>query len=309
MITIFTVFQPVTDQCRGVFLRALQSWFNVEDYCQLLICTKDASIKEFVDLHEISVLSDIESDEYGYFLLGSMFQQVIQRSQYDIICYIDCNIHIHPNLIQELRKIKKKPFVALAGQTQKNCMTRATNDVAQGCGKDLAPKIIAMTKPRNLVVYPQLNLQGDWWKSWLIFNASVLKTPTIDISRSKFMREMTNFKSPCHEQGGDRGLGLRCDMKNCLRSIDVMNGYLYAFTINNSTHMLWGNFVLPAVSYRYMFQRLVSRKITNEKLSEMLEKAGYVAKKLSFCLRLSARIVTVLLGKIKYSVRCNSRNI
>lgn len=309
MITIFTVFQPVTDQCRRVFWRALQSWFNVEGHCQLLICTKDASIKEFVDLHEISVLSDIDSDEYGYLLLGSMFQQVIQRSKYDIICYIDCNIHIHPNLIQELGKIKKKPFVALAGQTQNSCITSATNDVDQECRKDLAPKIIAMTKPRDLVLYPRLNLQGDWWKSWLIFNASILKIPTIDISRPKFMREMTNFKSPCHEQGPDRSLWLLCDMKNCLRSIDVMNGYLYAFTINNSTHIVWGNFVLPAFGYRYIFQRLVSRKITNEKLSELLEKAGYFAKKLSLCLRLSAGIVTVLLGKIKYSGRCNSRNI
>ncbi len=94
MLTIFTCPLPFEGH-RGIIQHnAIKSWINLDPSIEIILTGNEDYIQPIADSYDIDYLTGIDCNEYGNNLINSIFNKVIEKSQNDILCYINSDIII-----------------------------------------------------------------------------------------------------------------------------------------------------------------------------------------------------------------------
>ncbi|MBU0722481.1 glycosyl transferase family 2, partial [Patescibacteria group bacterium] len=112
MFTIFSIPKPFTDPHINIIqTNAINSWLNVSDTIEIILCGNDFGVKEICQKNNIQHISNVECTNSSTPLLSSVFNLVREKAKYDIIIYINADIIITSDFLKIFNLLPKQDFL------------------------------------------------------------------------------------------------------------------------------------------------------------------------------------------------------
>lgn len=109
LITLFTAPKPFTDPHIDMIQRnAIRSWIALGDDVEVLLLGEEAGMKEAVRDLGVKWIPELDRNSEGTPLISSMFKQARQHGNGELLCIINADILLLPDLLEAARKIKEQ---------------------------------------------------------------------------------------------------------------------------------------------------------------------------------------------------------
>ena len=82
-----------------------RSWRALHPECQILLCGDEAGSAEAAFELGVERLLDVDTNEFGTPLLSSVFASVQARASHDLLCYVNADMLLFPDLVDAVRRV------------------------------------------------------------------------------------------------------------------------------------------------------------------------------------------------------------
>jgi len=268
MLTIFSIPKPFSGRINILQRNALSSWLQLRPKCEIILCGSDPTVIRVAREYGVKSLPEIECNEYGTPLLNSVFQQVKSTATYSLRCYVNSDIIFLSDLLPAIERIPFTKFLAIGQrtnleiedalefsntnwQTELSALTKIKGQLYIKSGMDY----FIYTKNSGLDELPPFVVGRPRWDNWFVFNARMLGLPVVDITRvCRAIHQNHDYYHIPH-WSGNAWDGPETETNNRLFR-KLLGGKKHLSTINDATYILTNRFLLPAVSWHYLYQRL-----------------------------------------------------
>ena len=105
MLTVFAVPKPFAGHIGVIQRNAVRSWRALHPECQILLCGDEAGSAEAAFELGVERLLDVDTNEFGTPLLSSVFASVEMRADHDLLCYVNADMLLFPDLVDAVRRV------------------------------------------------------------------------------------------------------------------------------------------------------------------------------------------------------------
>ena len=105
MLTVFAVPKPFAGHIGVIQRNAVRSWRALHPECQILLCGDEAGSAEAASELGVERLLDVDTNEFGTPLLSSVFASVEMRADHDLLCYVNADMLLFPDLVDAVRRV------------------------------------------------------------------------------------------------------------------------------------------------------------------------------------------------------------
>jgi hypothetical protein len=244
-LTIFTLPKPFADPHISLIQHnALASWTALGPDAEVIVMGDDPGIGEAAAEHGARHLGEPAKNEFGTPLLDWAFDEAAAQGAGEMLCYVNADIIILPDLIEALRRLRQPRFLAI-GQRW-NCDITTSVEVSDG-GRELAAYARRQGHldegrgsdyfafPRSVPFgLPSFAVGRPGWDNWMIGRALQLQMPLIDLTPVTTVIHQTHDYGHVSQRTGSDWEGPEADRNRQL------GGWLdrYLHTPANATHVL-----------------------------------------------------------------------
>jgi len=193
MLTIFTSARPFTDPHIATIQRnAIASWRKLCPACEIIIVGDEAGVAEVAREFGLIHISNVTKNAEGKPLKSAVFEEALKRASHDLVCFVNADIILFPDLLDSVKKIPLKKFL-LAGRRWDVDIKKPIPFSHPQCEMALRKKMakegtlhgpsaldyVVFQKNINLAMPPFAMNRGGW-DNWIIGRFKALHIPVID---------------------------------------------------------------------------------------------------------------------------------
>jgi hypothetical protein len=241
MLTIFTIPKPFKDHIGIIQRNAIQSWFKLTPACEVILCGADVGVRETAAKFGVKHIAEIDQTNFGTPLLSSAFGQVQKIALNKIVCYVNADIIMFPNLLEAVQRIPFERFLMVGQRWDLDVKTEIdfeSLDWAHGLARELKSRgVLHPGSGSDYFVFPRggIGELPDFavgrpsWDNWMIYHARKLGLPVIDSSKAvTVIHQNHNYCHVPQRRGdfydgpeGDNNLALAGSSENRFTLVDA----------------------------------------------------------------------------------------
>jgi hypothetical protein len=258
MITFFTIPKPFIGLSDTIQRNAILSWKTLPEDCEILIFGDDPSVLQFAQNHGIKCISDYGSNDYGTPLLNGIWSSAKQNAQNDLICYINSDIILFPDFVEQTSAVKLDSFF-LAGRrwdVEIAELIDFNSDWVAFC-KSLVEETGVLHKETGVDYFmfpkrympnmPAFAIGRGWWDNWIIYDFKRRKIPVIDGTEIMTIHQNHDYSHVKSTTSGTSAKGLERTQNGLLANLQYWN----LMFISDASHLL----INGKVKHRSLFVR------------------------------------------------------
>jgi hypothetical protein len=184
LATLFAVPKPFEGHIGTIQQNAIRSWARIYPPCQIVLLGDEFGVREMAEEVEAIHQPVLACNEYGTPLVGDIFQRATSVAEGELLCYVNADIILLPDLAQALARIQeyRRPFLLVGRRTDLDLetvldfhpgWTERMVEQADLQGTMHAPTGIDYFAFRNGLFgdIPPFALGRTIWDNWLLFEA------------------------------------------------------------------------------------------------------------------------------------------
>ena len=102
MITLFTTTKDFTGIYKTIQMNALKSWRSISNDIEIIIFGDSKGSKEAAEEVGAEYIPNVKCSDRGTPLLSDLFQQAEERAKYSILTFINADIILPKNFLEEV---------------------------------------------------------------------------------------------------------------------------------------------------------------------------------------------------------------
>ena len=194
MLTLFTLPKPFIGHIGMIQRNAIRSWTRLHPEVEVLLFGNEEGTAELAAELGLRHFPEVGLNEYGTPLLSSYFQVAENAARNPLMCYVNADIILFPDLLDAVAKVDLKHF--MMGGRRTDLDVEESIDFTDG---DWAGKIHEQVRAKgelkgfsaiDYFIYPKgfwgelppLVLGRWYWDNWLVYRARRLGAALIDAS-------------------------------------------------------------------------------------------------------------------------------
>ncbi|MFQ5615356.1 MAG: hypothetical protein ACE5GO_02720 [Anaerolineales bacterium] len=105
--TIFTAPKPFTNPHINIIQRnAIRSWLHLGEDVEVILVGEEAGLAEAASELGVTHLPNVERNQWGTPLVSSIFGLARQHSAASLLCYVNADILLMPDVVEAARRVK-----------------------------------------------------------------------------------------------------------------------------------------------------------------------------------------------------------
>ncbi len=261
-LTIFTFPKGFVDPHISTIQRnALASWQHLGPEVEVLAMGDDPGVAEAAQEYGATHLGDAATNDYGTPLLDWAFREAATHGSGEILCYVNADIILLEDFVAALRRLPRKPHLAVGQRWNCDIETRLDFDAdgrslggwAREHGElDLGSGSDYFAYPRHVDFgLPSFAVGRPGWDNWMMARARELRLPLIDITPSVTAIHQNHDYRHVSQRKGSEWEGPEADRNRQLAGrLDR-----YVHSPSNATHLLTPNGLRRARSPKHLRAR------------------------------------------------------
>lgn len=192
MLTIITAPKAFRNHIAIIQHNAIGSWKQLHPDVEILLFGNEEGIEAASERHSVTWIPDVPTNSYGTPLLNFIFSEGQKNATHDLVCYVNADIILFPDLIDAVRRIHFPQFL-LVGK-------RWNVDIREPVSFDnprWREDILSMTRNSGILAppyyidcfvfpkgtvgqMPPFVVGRAGWDNWMIYSTRKRKIPVID---------------------------------------------------------------------------------------------------------------------------------
>jgi hypothetical protein len=250
MLTFFSTPKPFTGHSAVIQQNALRSWRLLHPELEVILFGNDAGAAEVC--RELNLLHEpyVERKEDGTKSLRYIFNRAQDMARYSRLCYVNCDIVLTDDFLHALDTVSRwqERFLMVGRRWDldvteeldfssfdwaKALVRRAHNEGFQRLPRNVDYFAFSRNLYREI---PDLVIGRNWWDHWLVWRASTLGAPVVDVSEVVCAVHQ-NHDYSYHPQGS-QGV---CLDEGTFRNMENAGGKWHLHTIEDANYRLTAN--------------------------------------------------------------------
>jgi hypothetical protein len=244
MITLFTLPKPFVGHIGMIQRNAIQSWTRLHSDVDILLFGNEQGTAEIASEMGLQHIPDVNLNEFGTPLMNGYFDKAEELSRHPVMCCVNADIILFPDLIEAVSKISLDRFVmggrrtdfdisAPVDFTRKNWSEELRLQAAEKGVVHGFSGIDYFVYPRGLFGEIPPFAVGRWyWDNWLVYRARRLGGALIDASEAVMAihqnhdyRHIVDLaeKGQASIQGGIESFENRCLVQSIMMTLEDAN--------------------------------------------------------------------------------------
>jgi GT2 family glycosyltransferase len=253
-LTIASVPKPFTGTTAVQQRNAIQSWSKLPCRANLILMGGEKGVGDIAREVGARCIDEIDRNEFGTPLLSSIYHRLHENQQSSILCFVNADIILLPNIVNGIVEAQKRFDQFLMIARRRNIELNEPIRFEDGWDESLRNRVL---KEGELFTHfgidifvftsnlfkrvPPFAIGRSYWDNWLVSEARRLQAPVIDATKDWCVvhqnHEYTNFSSMDDIRRSPQG------KRNFYLSGDSLIRVAGTF---DATHLLAGNEITPA---------------------------------------------------------------
>jgi len=193
MLTLFTVPKPFSGHVGVIQKNAVQSWARLGQGCQVILCADEKGTGQLAEMVNAIHLPAVERNEFGTPLLSSVFSEVARVAEHFLLCYVNADIIVFPDLLNAIRRLPWSDFLMIGRRTNVEIREPLNFDLPDWeqrlrnwsrLNGHLAPSngidYMVFSRTSALRILPAFAVGRPCWDNWFVDRALRCGLPVID---------------------------------------------------------------------------------------------------------------------------------
>ncbi len=268
MLTLFSTPKPFSGHIKIIQTNAIQSWLRLNPACEVILLGNDEGTAEVASKFGIRHIPDIDCNEYGTPLVGSIFGIAQDAASHQIMCYVNADIILLSDFLPAIQRLDKPSFLVV-GQRWDVDIKESVNFDSSGWETHLRALVAKEGKlhPRTGIDYfvfphgmyrdiPPFAIGRTAWDNGLVYRARSLRLPVIDATKAIMAVHQNHDYS--HNPEGKAGTWKGPEAE---RNRQLLGGSEYSFNINHATLLLTPKGLRHARTIKHLYFKLESMSV------------------------------------------------
>ena len=266
-LTLFSTPKPFTNPHIATIQRnAIHSWTLLPE-TEVILVGDEAGMTEVAAEFGLRHLPEVARNSWGTPLLSDIFAQARAAAQSDILCFVNADILLMPDLIEAVKKIKGQAEEFLLVGRRWNMDVTETLDFSEGWVERLRERtfregswhVLAGSDyfvfPKALYAdMPDFAIGRSGWDNWTIFHARHRGWPTISATPDVMIVHQNHDYS--HLPGGKPHYDQEESQENIRLARGPENHYTGYILLDTNRELRGGRIVAPRLTLLRMIRRL-----------------------------------------------------
>ena len=245
MLTVFAVPKPFAGHIGVIQRNAVRSWRALHPECQILLCGDEAGSAEAAFELGVERLLDVDTNEFGTPLLSSVFASVEMRADHDLLCYVNADMLLFPDLVDAVRRVTAAcdRFLVVGETFDLEVSRDLAVDAAEAQRLEERARAEGTRRGRKAIDFfvfrrgtlgevLDFAVGRPCWDNWVIWRARSLRMPVVDVT------DVATVIHQSHEYGhvphvrGSRWEGPEGDA-----NFELMRWEERRFSLDDATHV------------------------------------------------------------------------
>ena len=245
MLTVFAVPKPFAGHIGVIQRNAVRSWRALHPECQVILCGDEPGSAEAASELGVERLLDVDTNEFGTPLLSSVFASVEMRADHDLLCYVNADMLLFPDLVDAVRRVTGAyDRFLMVGETFDLEVSRdlavdaaeaqRLEERARAEGTRRGRKAIDFFVFRRGTLGEVLDFAvgRPCWDNWVIWRARSLRMPVVDVT------DVATVIHQSHEYGHVQHVrGSRWEGPEGDANFELMRWEERRFSLDDATHV------------------------------------------------------------------------
>ncbi len=117
MLTLFACPKPFAGHVAVIQHNAIRSWTLLGEGCEVLLFGDEDGAEAAAARHGVRHVASVARNEFGTPLISSLFEQARRLGSHDLLCYVNADIILTPDLLATARRLRETtPRFLMVGQ-------------------------------------------------------------------------------------------------------------------------------------------------------------------------------------------------
>jgi len=246
MIAVLAIPKPFSGHVGIIQRNAVRSWRRFLGDAEIFLCGDEDGTADVARTARATHVPDIECNEFGTPLLNSAFREVAGRTDARILCYVNADVLLFPDLVAAAERLAMRDFLMVA---RRRCVeisedvsfseTYPTRDAFASrfslteLDSSDALDVFVLTRTDVLLDILPFAVGRPGWDNWYVYNALKHRIPVVDAT------DVVTVVHQRHDYGHVAGAGNNdWGGPEGDRNIELAGGWANLFTIADATHAL-----------------------------------------------------------------------
>jgi hypothetical protein len=244
VLTVFAVPKPFSGQIGVIQRNAVRSWRRLHPDCQVILCGDEPGCEDAAREAGAERIPDVETNEFGTPLLGSVFESVERRARHELLCYANADILLFSDLVDAVGRIATEhDRFLIVGEAVDLEVTHALafdsaadeelQERAREVGRRRGRKAIDFFVFRRGTLGEVLDFAvgRPCWDNWVIWRATSLRLPVVDVTAVATVIHQSHEYGHVPQVRGSRWEGPEGDS-----NFELMRWEERRFSLDDATH-------------------------------------------------------------------------
>ena len=245
MLTVFAVPKPFAGHIGVIQRNAVRSWRALHPECQILLCGDEAGSAEAAFELGVERLLDVDTNEFGTPLLSSVFASVEMRADHDLLCYVNADMLLFPDLVDAVRRVTAAcdRFLVVGETFDLEVSRDLAVDAAEAQRLEERARAEGTRRGRKAIDFfvfrrgtlgevLDFAVGRPCWDNWVIWRARSLRMPVVDVT------DVATVIHQSHEYGHVQHVrGSRWEGPEGDSNLELMRWEERRFSLDDATHV------------------------------------------------------------------------
>jgi len=245
VLTVFAVPKPFAGHIGVIQRNAVRSWRALHPECQVILCGDEPGSAEAASELGVERLLDVDTNDFGTPLLSSVFASVEMRADHDLLCYVNADMLLFPDLVDAVRRVTGAcdRFLVVGETFDLEVSRDLAVDAAEAQRLEERARAEGTRRGRKAIDFfvfrrgtlgevLDFAVGRPCWDNWVIWRARSLRMPVVDVT------DVATVIHQSHEYGHVQHVrGSRWEGPEGDANFELMRWEERRFSLDDATHV------------------------------------------------------------------------